>query len=400
MAAGAAETIIHTLSRARWPVLIAFAIATAVAVLELSRNHPPQIEMVARISIVLLGAAAIGFVHLRHFWLAALAAFAPLPGLLVAIAVTGEASATAANYTLGLIVALFAADAFAMRSAQGVPADEATRGAFEDFGAAAVAIFAVALFIPFVLHWAFGEISRSAFAASASVSAAGLIVPLAASALIHDENFVTRFNRTREREERLVTPLLAVAHARWGASIAGVAAVVCVLGYFGSWASHIVQNWQLALTWAVLCAVAAFWTSRDWRRTIAMVLSLVPVVLMALWTATRLRALVGGGSSAIVILGGFALVLFVASTAARYARSGNGTAMASARAMERKSGVVVTAALASIFAIAAGTSNSAVFIVMFVFSTVAAVLFQPALAISIETLFPRRETIEARYRVR
>jgi hypothetical protein len=198
-------------------------------------------------------------------------------------------------------------------------------------------------------------------------------------------------------------PMLAVAHPRWGASIAGVGIVLCALGYFGAAGSHIPGGWRLALFSAALCAGAAFWVSRDWRRSAAVVLSLMPAVLAALWASNHLHVQLSELSIdhlALVLLGGFVLLLLVASKAAQYARSGNDTGLASARAMERMTGIVLAATLASVLAITAGTSDPTVPIVALVLSAVAAILFQPAVTISIETLFPRRETIAARYRVR
>jgi hypothetical protein len=65
--------------------------------------------------------------------------------------------------------------------------------------------------------------------------------------------------------------------------------------------------------------------------------------------------------------------------------------------MERQAGAVIMATVACVL-VASMTTIAPV--VPLLVSAVAALLLQPAIAISIETLFQRRETIAARYRVR
>ncbi len=398
MAAGAAETIIQSLFRARVVILIALAASMIVAVAHICREAP-QAEAILRISAVLAGAAAIAFFHIRHFWLSVLAAIAPLPGLLVTSALAGAMPVPAASYALGLVVAIFIADDIAERVAEGVSPRVSAIGTLTDLGAVLSTIVAVGLSILLVLHWQTGA-GLLALGTIAPVLAAIFGVSLAAPSLRFGESFVTGFNRVRERDERLVTPLLLVAHPRWGASVAGSSIVVCALGYFGSSSPGHQGVWMIMLLAVLIVTAFTFLFVRNWRRTCAVILSLVPAVLSAFWAIARLRERVDLVEITVVSLSGLALASFVAAQAMRYRNSGNDTPLASARAMERTSGIVVTAAVAAVFAMAVGSQSPVVPIVLLFFSALAAVLFQPAIAVSIETLFPRRETIEARYRVR
>jgi hypothetical protein len=404
MAAGAAETIALGLFRARGFVLLAVALAAIGSAVLIGRHELPSSETGIRVLAALAAVWVVGFVHLRHFLLSGLAAIAPLPGLLIVFAISGDFASITMAYTLGVIAALFAADEIAARIAGGLPAPVAVQGTLKDFGAAATAVVLIAAISALLLHWTMGGFAVSWLATAASAVSASLIVPLAAASLRFGETFVTGFNRIREMQERLVAPLLTVAHARWGASIAGVGAVVCALGYFGSGkliAADETHRFAFAVFFAAVATGAVtFWLIRGWRRTCAIIFSFVPSLLLTLWAMTRLHeamtvALFTGASVA-----GFALVLFPAIQAANNMRSGNDMGLASARAMERESGVVVAAAIASALVICIGTSDTYALALLMLFSAVAAILLQPALAISLETLFPRRKTIEARYRVR
>jgi hypothetical protein len=404
MAAGAADTALLSLLRARAFILSALAACIIAAAIRIGL---PPAEIAIRVAAVLAGVWIISFIHLRHVWLSLLAAVAPLPGGLVMFALSADVASLVAGYALGLSVALFAADEIAVRIADAVSPKAAAAGTLKDFGPAAIAVFAIALLLPLALHLTMGGFVVSWLDPAVAVLSAILIVPLAAPSLRFGESFVTRFNRMRERQERLVTPLLPVAHARWGASVAGVGIVVCALGYFGSAkllvAAELHQLPLAILLAAVIAGTGAFWPTRDWRRACAIVLSFAPAVLMALWAMARLHVPIAEATLpffARVALEGFALVLFGAVQAANNMRAGNDMGLASARAMERKAGITVVAAAASVLALSAGSSDPGVSIVLLTFSAIAAILFQPAFAISVETIFPRRATVEARYRVR
>ena len=402
--AGVVDGIVRSAFRRRIFILILLAPLGAGAIAFLCRRDLPDAEVVVRIAAVLIGSTIIGFVHLRHFWLAFLATIAPLPGVLLVATVTGgDAPMATVAYALGLVVALSAADEIAVRVAENVPPPAAAHAAMQAIGAAALAIVVVAILLALAVGWLERDTAELLMGAASALTAL-LVVPLAASSLRFAEDFVTSFNRVREREERLMMPLLPVAHARWGASVTGVLFVVCALGYFGvatlALAPSFHKTWLLAVFATMVAAVVAFLLVRDWRRTGAVVLSLVPVVLLTLWVMARLRTPLDAQSFQVLsvsFLTGFSLVLSVAVQAAHYMRGGNDMAVASARAMERKAAMVVTATVACAFV---ACLTTIALVVPLLFSAAAALLFQPAIAISIEALFPRRETVAARYRLR
>lgn len=196
---------------------------------------------------------------------------------------------------------------------------------------------------------------------------------------------------------------------RWGWSLTGVGVVFFALAFFGSRTLHMappvahaaLEIWLVA---AVVATGASLSVTRDWRRSLAVLIALALAVLIGCWGYAR-----GGVSlnpvswlALMQVLGvGAVLILLVAQGA--HPDLGEDTTEASVRSLMGKTGVAVTSTLCAIVVLLAlslsiGREAIALAASLF-FAGLGAVLLQPALTVAIETLAPRRSTIEARYRV-
>jgi hypothetical protein len=236
-----------------------------------------------------------------------------------------------------------------------------------------------------------------------------LVLPLAASLLPFGEEFVAHANRLRELRGWRLERIAAVTEPRWGWSLSGVGAVFFALAFFGSRSLHVASAaahsalpiWVVA---AVVIAGAALATTRDWRRSLAVVIALGLAALIGCWGYARAGVSLNATSwealmQALAI--GAAIILLVAN-AARPDGDENTTA-ASARSLLGKTGAAATGSICAIvvllgFSVSVGIAAIALAVCVF-FAMLGAVLLQPALTIAIETLAPRRSTIAARYRV-
>jgi hypothetical protein len=390
--------IVQLLLRARIAALIILAAAATAATVFLCRRNPPDGETIAWAAVALFGAAIIGFVHLRHFGLALLAVLSPLPGLIGIASLSRALLSTALPAVTGLIVAFFVADEMAARVAEGARPRDASFAAMRTTGKVALGVLIVAVLLPMTTLWTERmSFDWRLFAAAAAALSALLIVPLAATSLPFSETFVAAFNRMREREARAAAPLLAVAHPRWGMSTAGIALVIGVISYFGASPGAIGVGphslWPVLLSAAIFAAVL-WWVSADWRRGLGAFLSLMFVVLPSAWACGACDNLVG------LVIASFGIIAFLADRSARYVQSGDNMALASEHVIESSAGIVASTTAAAMLIVLIGDKSAMAAFVAIAASAVSALLLQPALTISIETLFPRRETVMARYRVR
>jgi hypothetical protein len=342
--------------------------------------------------------AVIAFVHLRHIGLAAIVAFAPIPGLLIAHAL-GAPQTMALCYLPGLACAMFLADDIAGQIVSGVERGAACKDAFAKLGGSAAASIAIAATGLAILSIS-GGIAALAATIGAGLSAI-LIVPLAATFFPFGEDFVTRANRLREWRERMLDPVTAIAEPRWAMSAAGIALIFAVLGYFG--ARPVLDAREYAVFAALLFAagIAGFGLTWEWRRALALPIILIVLILIGLWGFARVHESIAL-LPFVQTLGICAVpLLLMAAEAARHL-SEDGAA-ASSFALLRKGPATILFFAAAIVIPTVQFSNTAITAVIAIvlfFGCAAALFWLPAFAGALETLIPRKSALETRYRVR
>lgn len=387
--------------RARIAILgIAAALAASA---EVFFPHTLPMRSTIAIGIALVAAFAISLIHLRHAGLAVLVAVAPIPGFLIAAA-AGIPLSPVLSYLPGYACAVFLADEIAQRVAAGIerPAQDALRG----LGlTGCVAIVAAA--IPMAAILPFSKSSDTVAALLTTIGAgfsALLLVPLAASLLPFGENFITRANRLREWRERMLEHL-AITQPRWSMSVAGIAIVFAVLGFFGAESLRIAINAQLQIAVGAAAALpvfaAAFIATRDWRRALSVPLALIIPASIALWGLARIHVPLDLQSllwSARMLGLASVPIIFIAAEASRYLSDD-----AASLALQRKGAAVIFIFFLAALGAIAQWDNAAMIVVQIVvlfFGGAAALLFQPAFAAALEALLPSKAALEARYRVR
>lgn len=386
--------VLSALFRARWAITGLLFVAGACVCIA----FPQDLPLRAGIGAFLLS-AIISFIHLRHAGLSALVAFAPLPGLLIAHGFGGADPLTMALcYLPGLACALFLAGEIAANIAHGHERRAVCEDTLAKSGVSAGAGIGVACIGLAILSLSHGPVALAA-TLGAGVSAI-LIVPLAASALPFNEDFVTRSNRVREWRERMLDPVTAIAQPRWALSATGIGVVFAVLGYFG--AHPVLDATEYAVFTALLLSafIAGFGLTWEWRRALALPLILVLLILTGMWglaeihEAKRLVQLVQALGICAVPL------LFLVVEASRHLTED--AESASSLALIRRGPATifffVTCALLTVFQ-TGDPLLVAVTIAMLLFGCAGALLWLPAVAGALETLFPRRSTLEARYRI-
>ncbi len=356
------------------------------------------------ITAAFLVLAAGAWLHLRHSGLAALVLATMLPGVLSALALTAlfpqaplEAPTLLLAILPGYAFASFAASRIARRMSQNeAPQIGARRALIEQVLPALGALLACEIVIA----------GRAQIWAALTVSAiCGLCaiggVPLLARSFAFGEDFVVRTNRVRESRQRWLALLAPVTEPRWGLSLAGVAVVTIALGYFES-------NMRLRfglINWIGLAALVAmaFAATRDWRRAMAATLSLVPPGILALWCMAQMGGADAGWRTLAEALGlGAALIVLLSATAAATMRKGDDAATSSLRVLEEQGAAIVFVVLSAVLAVLAFAPTYRDMLpaaLALAALCVAALAFLPAFTSALESVFPRRETIAARYRV-
>lgn len=367
------------------------------------------------LAAVIAGAA---FFHLRHLGLLASVLLLPAPGLAAAAFVAPLRASTGTTflglaYLMGLSAALLLADDFARLVCDGTDAKSATHAVLRGRGRVLggfVAALAAAILAPAMI----GGAAALALRGAALVAAAGLSV-IAGFYLVrflpYSENFVTRQNRMHERWYRIFDRSIAVARPRWGFSVAGIALVFAVLGFFGAQTLTVPAETagQAAAVFPAVALVTLASISlaiRDWRTILATALALCPPVLLGLWGLARLALPLGAANLLLLVLAlGIGAVPLVTAGAemGRAGRSGGDATIAAARTLLRSGpGFFFAAALPALALLLAvpllGDVGFALAAVI-VFAGSGALLFQPAFAIAVETWFPRPATVAARYRL-
>src|SRR6202789_685743 len=385
--------------RARIAILLILALLAAAACYRLTS----LLHLLPELALVVACLAAISYAQLRHAGLTALVIAAPLPGVLGASlpSVFGSPGSRMMGfpvvaYLTGFFIADMLAAEIAVRAGEGSSPLAASQGAQAQLMPAVVGALALAILFAArnPLTW---------FAVAGAGLCAWIALPLAASFLPFGEDYIARANRLRERSEHWLNYLAPFAYPRWGRSLSGVAVVLCALGYF--------EAARSALTWPHVSRADLVWLApaaavlagavlgiRDWERAVAAFLACCPAVLLALWLFAESHA--WPDSWPALGLGAMA-VYFISARAASFVRAGEPAGVASVRALTRYGAAILFAVAACALALAlfdrmAGVAPAAAILL----GGFSALVFAPAFSIVMEGLFPRRATIEARYRVR
>jgi hypothetical protein len=362
----------------------------------------------ANIAVTCCVAYLLNFFLLRHAGFAALVTAAPAPGVLAFLAVwRAQEIAAACAFALGLVVSILSGEAIAAsvieNGVSGRFVAKIERGS-DCYIAAVLTVLVVPLLVlGCVATGPWLEIAAAALLTAASTV---VVMRLGTPLLDDSEDYIARANRARETFGRLFLPILAVARPRFGFSVFGIACVVTAIATFEMrplWVASTINSWT-AGSFAAVAMAASYSVLRDWRRSLAIVLSMLPPLLIGLWVISRSRApATSATGSTLFIVASiiFSLQLFVARAASRGLQTEDDVIAGSERAIETKSMAVCIAGVITVAStLTVGWGAWFVCCVVVVAGAISAVLFQPAIAITIESLAPRAATVAARYRIK
>ncbi len=404
--------ILTFLIRLRLVVLAVLALAATTAAWFAFRAAVP-VGVLFLSAASLAAASAVALIHLRHAGMAAAAVLAPLPGMIAAgpfAAAAGLApSGFLAVHGLAAVLAAAMAGDIQRRILDSAQPEEACREALAgNVAAAAVSLLGGAALL---VGWLFRDARALGLGTAAELAAAMasvfLAVPFAAASLPYGETFFVRANRARERRETVLRTLTQVVEPRWGMAVSGAVLVLATLGWFGAaqLLAHSAPAAQPAL-WAasaLLIFLLAFAAGCDWRDALAATLALGALALLGLYlwgravghlTAVSLIEIAVAATTALCLM----LLAIVRSR--RYRRSGDIAAVARLRALEDMGlapwfGASMAAAAALPWVIVHG--SIAMLALLFPLAAAAALIAMPALATALETLLPRRRSLNDLY---
>jgi len=338
--------------------------------------------------------ALVCFWQARHAVLALLTAIAPLPGLIWAAPLSGGSyfgMVAFLGYGFGAAVAVL--------YAQHVLDRLLSHGDGESpWWSAAVAAGLLAV-LGALWFW-HGDGADAALQAAADTAAALLsvllLLPLAVSHLSFDENFVADANRARERRALRFEKLGHGAIPRWGLALTGIALIFLALGWFDAEPMLREGWWRIAVSVVLVCGALGAW-ARGWREGIGLGLITAIAGLAALWWRIYDGRTPFGAVSALQIA---ILAAFVGLCAARAMRlwrhEGDTDAMARRRALEDSSGAVFAtlAATAATLPALLLHPGAVVFVLASLAAGLSGALLFPAILTGLETLLPRRRTVD------
>lgn len=353
-----------------------------------------------------IAVAAGGWLLLRHWVLAAIASLVPASVCFAALFTPWPSDAFPLLLCAGFITcgALLTADEIVLRLCAGEPKRVAARAALRD----SVPRWGGLALVTLVIGWAGGPATPIALAAGTLLA----LVMLRLSYLLpFGEDWLSRTCRFRDWAEQASGHIVALARPRYGFSVVGIGLVLAVLAVFSAKPFLLAASADLlgilpfpATALISMIAVQAI-VLRDTRTIAASVLAAVPVVAVTVWFCGRFGgyAVSNIAASGIGVIAGQLLALSTASVIARHVAEGDDATMAGARMLSRHLvGVVGTTCAVVLGFIAVAPLTGALVVIAIgavAIGCASAVLFQPALLVVIETLFPRRATIEARYRL-
>jgi len=349
-------------------------------------------------------AATCSLLHTRHLALAVLTAAAPLPGLIWAAPMNADAAfgvVPVLAYAFAYAIAVMLAHNTLIRTLD----DGTAENPFKPVAAAAGLMAALAL----LWFWraATGAASFQAVLDVVLAAASTLIVmPIGASFLHFDEEFVATANRVRERRQRLLEKIAMTAVPRWGMSIAGIALIFVALAWFGAEPAfsfvHFANAPVLFAVSLVLTFAVALSVCRGWREGFAATIAAGLAGLTALWAFAvigKMAPTAPVGVLELVSLASF-LAFYGARRAAAYRRLGDDTAIARLRAVEDLGGpqlFAILGGIAALLPVVALHPADGAYALALAFAGAGALGFAPALATACEMLVPRRRSVEELY---
>ncbi|HEY0281222.1 MAG TPA: hypothetical protein VGC27_01210 [Rhizomicrobium sp.] len=349
-------------------------------------------------------AAVVSLLHTRHLALALLTAAAPLPGLIWAAPVSGDASYGAVPvlaYIFAYAIAVMLAHNILIRTLGGGTAEHPFKPA------AAAAGLMTALSILWFWRTRAGAASFQAVMDVVLATASTLIImPIGEWFLHFDEMFVATANRVRERRQRLFEKIAMTAVPRWGMSLAGIALIFVALAWFGAEPAFSfvpLVNAKVLLAVSLGLALALFMpVCPGWREGIGATVAAGLAGLMALWAFAAIGKMTPAAPAGIVEIISLTLFLVFCGTrrAAAYRRLGDDPAIARLRAVEDTGGPLLFAILGGIAALLpfiAVYPAHAAYAVALAFAAAGALGFAPALATACEMLVPRRRSFKELY---
>jgi hypothetical protein len=339
------------------------------------------------------------WVQLRHVGWALLTALAPLPGFIASALFTGESSAL---WYLPGFAAAFLLTAVMVVQLSLQPPDVAMRRSFVSVWPAILGGVCVIIVLSVIVsgrHIGFDR--RGLFAISAIVSAT-VIVALGNRWLPAADDFIIRINRIGESRDRRIQSLDFLSHARWGWSIAGVALVMSVLGFFGNGGKLPASPMKMALAAAILL-ILCYATIRNGRRAFAILLAMVPAWLATEWIASRLSVATDNPDLLFALSVSVMPMLALASAAARHERAGESAETATRRGIEESGTTIFLLMVACALAVMAGAGVTRAAVAegaALLVGGVAALIFVPSLMTMLYSFFPKRISLEEAFRKR
>ena len=405
---GAIRKIISGRFEARdWLRLAGLAVLASLSLFcaFLAHAHQP-LSTFAEIACAWALSLLLAWFLLRNVVLAALIACGPLPGVFILLAaISVQVAPVGFALALGLVVAVLIGGRLcaANTSDDGARVARVAARANTRLVATLVVAFLVPAFVAAATAIPNRAVEWCAAAGALALVSTGIVVQLGASLPFGGEDYVARANRSREWFARVFAPILPVARPRFGISVFGIACVTGAIAFFGS-APGSIGLWRPA-AFALLAMASSFAVLRDWRRSLAVLLATAWALQMGVWIVVRMSIAMTPASLAaclIALVVVFALQLFVAQDSCRDILTEDDAVAASEHAMESRAMMVTIAALAGLAAVLPFDRSAVAvcFGVTLAAGAVAAILFQPAVAIAIESLVPRAATIAARYRLR
>lgn len=340
--------------------------------------------------LALLVLFAFSHIQIRHLGLAAIAAFAPLPGYLLGNVL--QAPSQPLGYLCGFVIADIILSTVEMEFCSGAPRADATRQAIRNLGAAVIWPLVLAVAAISAIS-GFAGMRLAMFVLFCGASALLIALP-AARFLPYDEEFIARANRLRERRERWLDGLAFVIQPRWGWSISGIALIFAVLGLFGSpnFGAFPIMIWTME---GPLFAVIAFAAIRNIRFAIAFLLTAAALISSAVWICGH--SPLGATDLVLALAVAVSPAFMTAIQSAKFARAGDAFAVASLRASEQLAIPIFFFSLASSLALVVlGLFASATLITL---GGAAALMMFPAITAAVHDLFPPRVSLDA-YRIR
>jgi hypothetical protein len=334
--------------------------------------------------------AALSFARLRSVWLAVAIAIGPFPGL---------------------IAANFVPHAFALR-------DEILIATFCLYSFELVAdgfrlsyilkitiCFCGFLFSRFLLdnpESAISIVVTTALAVGSSALSQGLV----SRVIGINESRIANINRRRERTERWLEVIVPIVQPRWALAIFGICLVLSAIAFFGAGLALgiLVGNKVLVLTMLLIALISSVFAAQDWRMSAAVVLAFCWAALVNVWIITFRGAVLREASlSNYVIMLGLTLASILALCAehGRFSISKTKTDAAANTIVAQGASFFFAALGAASFLGVLRVGHLVPLSMAMTFIPLIASLFIYLATVSVlETLFPRRISLEERYRLK